>query len=121
MKPKCPYCGSEVDQLPFYLNKRQLRIYTAVAAARYGGISTDELVQRMYGPEQKPAPSAPGQLRTAIHGLNEIIKVAGQHIDARHRNMYRLYSTKGDLHGATTDQAEDRSSHTNGDQNTISE
>lgn len=78
------------DIPPPELGTRMTRIYKAVVESGHNGITATNLLVHMYEFGQRPARSAPGQLRTVICGMNKILAERNQKIESRPYGRYRL-------------------------------
>ena len=76
------------------MRPRMMRIYLAALNAGADGISSIELLARMYAEEEWPTPGGAVVLRVQIHELNKIIAPLHQRIVNWHRGKYRLVSTQ---------------------------
>lgn len=86
-------------------NDRMGRVYWAVVEAGPHGMAPHQLVKHLYEPGEVPAPSAEGQLRVTIHGINQIISERDQRIESKPRGHYRLISLRGEEDGKTVKEA----------------
>lgn len=90
---KCPFCGADTTITTVTmaeLSARQWRLYQAVTKAGHLGISAYDLTAAMYPKDIKPSPSAYGQMRTAIHGLNAKLRKYKLIIRGQRGKGYRL-------------------------------
>lgn len=92
----CPYCKgplSEEAALP-PMRPRWKRIYDAVVAAGPNGISTEDLLVRMYADDEMPTPGGFTVLRVSICEINKVLRATGQKVINAYRGCYRLIATE---------------------------
>lgn len=73
---------------------RWQRIYEAVLGAGPEGISSDDLLVRMYADNEWPTPGGFVVLRVSICDMNKILKPYDQRIINAFRKRYKLINTK---------------------------
>lgn len=88
----CPYCKAPLSgkaALP-PMRMRWQRIYDAVLEAGPEGISTDDLLIKMYAENEWPTPGGFTVLRVSICDINKVLKPCGQRIINAFRKRYKL-------------------------------
>lgn len=90
---KCPTCGAVSQATPKviarYLPAMQARIYTLVAAAMPGGLSTDALFERMYV-GTKNGSSNKKIVAVHVRFLNQNLEPFGYAVRGHNKHGYRV-------------------------------
>jgi hypothetical protein len=72
------------------LRPRWMRIYRACLEAGADGISSEDLLVRMYADDEWPTPGGNTVMRVCIHEINQIIAERSERIINQFRGRYRL-------------------------------
>lgn len=96
MKTICPYCKQPMSLKPTVppMRMRWQRIYQAVLEAGPDGISTDDLLVRMYADDEWPTPGGFTVLRVSICDINKRLEPYDQKIVNAFRKRYLLVNLK---------------------------